>query len=535
MYKRVFQIIGSENRKLLFHTIFMSLVASVMAAFTVLMIKEVPRYAGLGISESYTMIAVFALVLVTFSVARFSAIMGAVKVSERVMERTRVNICNQIRQTSLRQLETAIDMDEVYVVISRGSRDNQKGARAAVHTLQAGLTIMLCFGYLLWYSPFTALSVVISISFALAMFEFYYRTVLYGQLNECYELEEYLLGLVRHFFDGFKELKLNRAKSEDIYYNHLVPAADEFADLNIRIEKLFTNNSIAFSAVFFALLASVVFVFASYYSPQEILKISTVVVFLWTPLQTLDISVHFIAQSFVAMDKNTRLEERLRFKEAIGEHTHMPGSDVIQSFRGIVLEDVCFTHTDREGDRVFTVGPVSMEIRPGEVLFIMGGNGTGKSTLMKAICGLYPLEAGTASIDERIVDLAEHRHLFAAVFSDFHLFERLYGVDDLDENKVNALLDLMKLKDSTAWRENGFTRTDLSTGQRKRLALICALLEDKPVLLFDEWAAEQSPGFRRYFYEELLPELRNGGKAVVAITHDDQFTHVADKIIVLER
>jgi putative ATP-binding cassette transporter len=154
---------------------------------------------------------------------------------------------------------------------------------------------------------------------------------------------------------------------------------------------------------------------------------------------------------------------------------------------------------------------------------------------MRVMCGLYPLESGTVDIDGRTVDLADHRYLFAAVFSDFHLFERIYGVDDVDETKVNALLDLMQLRDSTAWVENRFTRTDLSTGQRKRLGLICTLLEDKPVLLFDEWAAEQSPQFRRYFYEELLPDLKNQGRAVVVITHDDQFTHVADRVIVLER
>jgi putative ATP-binding cassette transporter len=369
----------------------------------------------------------------------------------------------------------------------------------------------------------------------LAVFEFYNRTILYGETLESYSREQDLLGLLLQFFDGFKELKLSRAKSDDLYCNHLVPKSDELANLFIRIGKLTVNNSITCSAVFFALLACVVFVFSSYYPPSEILSITAVIVFLWTPIQTLDLSIYLITQSFAALDKNTRLEKRLQFKGSIGEQVYRADAELIRSFRRISLKDVCFSHKDREGDRVFTVGPVSVDVCPGEILFIMGGNGTGKSTLMRVMCGLYPLESGTVDIDGRTVDLADHRYLFAAVFSDFHLFERIYGVDDVDETKVNALLDLMQLRDSTAWVENRFTRTDLSTGQRKRLGLICTLLEDKPVLLFDEWAAEQSPQFRRYFYEELLPDLKNQGRAVVVITHDDQFTHVADRVIVLER
>lgn len=533
MYKRIFQVVGRENYKLLGLTLFMSLVAAITAALTVLMIKEIPRLAELGTFNWSTLI-VFFLALMTFAVSRYSGIMGAVNISERVMERTRIHICNQIRQASLQEMETKIDMEEVYVVMSRGARDNQKGSRAAIHTLQAALIIILCFCYLLWFSPVSALGVVIGVSFTLAILEYYFRIYLYNQINQAYELEEQLIGLVRHFFEGFKELKLNRAKRDDLYYNHLVPATDDFTDLSIRMEKVIIDNSIVCSAVFFTLLAGVVFVLSDYYSPDAIMKTATVVIFLWTPLQTLDISVNFISQSFVAMDRNARLEERLQFNEGISERVYRPGSDALQSFKSIALEEVRFTHTDREGNRVFSVGPVSLEIRPGEIVFIMGGNGTGKSTLMKVLCGLYPMESGNASVDGRTVDLAACRHLFTAVFSDFHLFERVYGVDGVDEAKVNALLDLMKLRDSTAWVEDRFSRTDLSTGQRKRLALICALLEDKPVFLFDEWAAEQSPQFRRYFYEELLPELKNQGKTVVAITHDDQFTHVADKVLVLE-
>ena len=71
----------------------------------------------------------------------------------------------------------------------------------------------------------------------------------------------------------------------------------------------------------------------------------------------------------------------------------------------------------------------------------------------------------------------------------------------------------------------------LSSGERKRLALVLSLLEDKPILLLDEWAAEQDPPFRRKFYHEILPWLKRQGKTVVAVTHDDDHYDVADRVL----
>src|SRR5690606_79788 len=122
-----------------------------------------------------------------------------------------------------------------------------------------------------------------------------------------------------------------------------------------------------------------------------------------------------------------------------------------------------------------------------------------------------------------------HRERVSAIFGDFHLFMRLYGLLDADEEVVGALLEQMGLAGKSALVDGRFSRLDLSTGQRKRLALIVALLEDRPLIVFDEWAAEQDPEFRRYFYEELLPALRRRGKAVLAVSHDEHHDRCADR------
>ena len=121
------------------------------------------------------------------------------------------------------------------------------------------------------------------------------------------------------------------------------------------------------------------------------------------------------------------------------------------------------------------------------------------------------------------------RSLFATVLSDYHLFSRAYGIPEPDRKQVEALLSRMGLAGKTVWRDGGFSTLALSSGQRKRLALILAILEDRPILVFDEWAADQDPKFRRVFYEEILPDLRAAGKTVIAVTHDEKYFGHADR------
>lgn len=180
---------------------------------------------------------------------------------------------------------------------------------------------------------------------------------------------------------------------------------------------------------------------------------------------------------------------------------------------------------------------MNLVITAGEVLFIVGGNGSGKSTLMKVLTGLYPATAGELRVDGRSLgpeNVAAYREMYSPIFSDFHLFSRLYGLLDVDDQAVLDLLRQMQISDKTSFQNGRFTKRDLSTGQRKRLAMIVALLEDRPICLFDEWAADQDPEFRRYFYEELIPSLKRRGKTVIAVSHDDRYFHCADRVVTLE-
>ncbi|MCY7337619.1 MAG: cyclic peptide export ABC transporter, partial [Chamaesiphon sp.] len=189
-------------------------------------------------------------------------------------------------------------------------------------------------------------------------------------------------------------------------------------------------------------------------------------------------------------------------------------------------------------ENTFTLGPVDLTLYPGELVFIVGGNGSGKSTLAKLITGLYVPDAGEILLDGTLVDDRNrelYRQLFSTVFADFYLFERLLGLglQDLDA-QAKTYLEQLQLTHKVTIENGKLSTTALSQGQRKRLALLTAYLEDRPIYLFDEWAADQDTFFREIFYQQLLPELKQRGKAVLVISHDDRYFHLADRLLKLD-
>jgi putative ATP-binding cassette transporter len=200
-------------------------------------------------------------------------------------------------------------------------------------------------------------------------------------------------------------------------------------------------------------------------------------------------------------------------------------------FARVEVKDLEFYYEENENS--FGIGPVNFSINKSEVAFIYGGNGSGKTTFVHAILGLLVPSAGEIRLNGVPVDHAnypDYRTAFSVVFSDFYLFNELLGTDHFNLEKWNYYLQLFELEGKVKLEGTSFSTTELSTGQRKRLALIAALLEEKPVLIIDEWAADQDPYFRRKFYTEIIPALKNEGITIIAITHDDKYYHCADKL-----
>jgi putative ATP-binding cassette transporter len=257
------------------------------------------------------------------------------------------------------------------------------------------------------------------------------------------------------------------------------------------------------------------------------------ILFLMSPLETIIGYMPLMGRAGVAVDKIRRLGLLLGEQE--------PGTgDVrpIRSWQLLELEGVTHTYRQDRGDDDFLLGPIDLSLRPGEIVFVIGGNGSGKTTLAKLVTGLYAPLDGEIRLDGELItsqNRESYRQLFAVVFDDAVIFESLLGLGsrDLDE-RARRYLERLRLDHAVSVANGVFSTTDLSRGQRKRLALLTAYLEDRPIYVFDEWAADQDPVFKNVFYCHLVPELKRRGKAVLAITHDDRYFGVADRVIKLD-
>ena len=216
-----------------------------------------------------------------------------------------------------------------------------------------------------------------------------------------------------------------------------------------------------------------------------------------------------------------------------------PASEGAASAGVLELRGILYGYPREDADRSFALGPIDLTVRAGEILFIVGGNGSGKSTLAKVLTGLYSEHAGEIRLDGRRVPREgrdAYRDQFAAVFTDFHLFSQALSRDGRvpDDDVIRDQLRRLRMDGKVDVKNGRLLTGKLSTGQSKRLAFLLARMEDKIFYLFDEWAAEQDPDFREFFYEELLPELKRGNKAVICITHDARYFHVADRVLQME-
>ncbi|NIE62621.1 cyclic peptide export ABC transporter [Burkholderia sp. Ax-1719] len=342
--------------------------------------------------------------------------------------------------------------------------------------------------------------------------------------------------LVRHFralFDGAKELKLHRARRAAFIDDTLSTNVEAVRVQRTRGYVLYAAAASWGSFILFAFIGITLFVVALRYpvNPHVMSGYAMVFLYMIMPIESLLSAIPNIGTARVALERIEQVNAELPLEKGMD-------APVTRGFERIVLEGVTHRYFREKENEVFTLGPIDLSFRPGELIYLIGGNGSGKTTLAKMIVGLYAPETGRilvngASVDEGSRD--SYRQLFSVVFSDFFLFDSLLGIrfDGLDQT-AQDLLRQLQLDHKVRIQDGTFSTLDLSQGQRKRLALLVAYLEDRPFYLFDEWAADQDPLFKDVFYRTLLPELKAKGKTVLVITHDDRYFHLADRYIKLE-
>jgi putative ATP-binding cassette transporter len=479
----------------------------------------------------------FLLFLIAFTLfvytQRYSLYQATIAVEE-VIRKIRVRIADKIRRSELRFIEET-GSASLYAPLTKDT--NLISQMAIVFVMAGQSVIVLVFGalYLAWLSPMSLLSTVIFIGIAMMVYLSHEKKIS-EELYSASQKETQFFETFGHILEGFKELKINRRKNDDVF-EHIKQISKETNELKVASGLKLVTTMMFTQMSFYLLLAILVFIMPLF-SPTHsdvIFKITAAILFIIGPVTQFVGSIPMIAKTNIAIDSLYQLEAQL--DETPDYQTEPVDIPPIQTFQEIKLVDMTFHYCDKSGKSLFSLGSINITLKQGEMLFIVGGNGSGKSTLLKLLTGLYYPATGSLYVDDEEIEPSNYqsyRELFAIIFTDFHLFDRLYGLDEIDESRLKSLLQLMELNKKTKYIDGKFTHLDLSTGQKKRLAFISAVLEDKPIYIFDELAADQDPQFRKRFYEVILPDLKKQGKTIIAVTHDDKYFPNADRVLKME-
>lgn len=332
---------------------------------------------------------------------------------------------------------------------------------------------------------------------------------------------------------GAKELKLNKVKSDSFISNDLLAVESDIKSLNNKGDTILTAGTNYGDMLSFFAIGALSFIFINYHqvSNEELVAVIMIMLYISAPVGGILIMMPVFMQASISNQKMQEVFSQMSVDD--GAQNYQPAPH----WNEIVLTDVGYSYDEPGG---FTVGPVNLTIKKGEITFIAGGNGSGKSTLSKLITLHYYPKFGKIKFDDVQIDKKNiniYRQNISSIYSDYYLFKSIHGVglaqDELAYN-VSELLHDLDLAEKVTFENGAFSTIKLSDGQKRRLALLVSFIEDKELYLFDEWAADQDPQFREVYYTKILPELKAKGKAIVVISHDDRYFHVADKIVKLE-
>jgi putative ATP-binding cassette transporter len=465
----------------------------------------------------------FLVALFLFMKAQEYVTITATAEIEAIIHKLRVRIMDMIRRSELLEVEK-IGRSRIVAAVTSDAAVLTQASNMLCFTIQGAVLIFFVGLYLAYLSLATFILTVVIVVGAGTIFH-YKNKRLAEQKSESAAWERRLFDRLTDFLDGFKEVRLNKARSDDLYAD-AAEVSTTAANIKIRTQAETFKMIVTSQISMYVLLGAVVFVapnLSDSLGGSSIAKATTALLFIVGACFGLVQAIPILLNANSAADRIARLEGALETALSAVEPREITAR---KRFDKIEMQNIVFRYTDRFSDTVFKIGPIDFTLNAGELVFITGGNGSGKSTFLRVLSGLYPPDSGEIHVDGvRINDNTrdDYRALMSAIFFDYHLFQRLYGIDDPDPAELDRLFRKFRLEDKTGLSNGEFRTLDLSGGQRRRLALIVSMLEKRPIMLLDEWTAEQDPEYRRKFYDELLPEMLQAGATIIVITHDDRY------------
>ncbi|WP_395822809.1 cyclic peptide export ABC transporter [Collimonas sp.] len=463
------------------------------------------------------------------------------RLSQDTMAQLREHVAKRVAAAELRDVER-IGAAPVQSVLTDDATNVSMLFFALPNIVMHGSIVFGCLSYLAWLSwPVCLLALTAIVVGSIGYHTGDKRAI--ASLEAAGQSQDKLFRYLGALFTGAKELKLHQARARQFLDGQLGAAIGEVRDHRRRAFSAYAVGVGWIVFLFYVFLGAAAFwpTLGVHADPAAASGYIVVFLFMLLPLDGLLNNVPTLNAARVSLDRIEKVMEEfgnLRTLAVPSESaSHAP-------FKTLTLRDVTHSYFHERDERMFSVGPINLTFKPGELVFLVGGNGSGKTTLAKVLTGLYEPEDGVIEVDGQPIGSAEraaYRERFTAVFNDFHLFDALLGIIDPNDPsraqadaRANALVAKLALDHKAQVVNGAFSTRALSTGQRKRLALVVAYLEDRPFYLFDEWAADQDPAFKAVFYEQLLPELCARGKTVLVITHDDRYFPLADRVLKLD-
>lgn len=480
----------------------------------------------------------FILVIAIYILTQQYIFKKASAIVDQIIQKIRIRLTDKIiKRAELIDLDN-IGNSRVYNHMTHQTSEVSNYANEITAAVQSLIMVIFAILYLGTLSIAALIVTIVVVAIGIVVY-LGMETKIIPFINQYNDSEIKLFSALSHLLDGFKEIKLSHDRSEDIR-EHIDEVSKEAMNNSITTKIMYANAYIFAQTFFYVLIGIMVFVLPRFFEiyTDSIIQITAVILFIIGPLSSVVAGIPAYTRSDIAIRNILLLEAELDNLKVDPPSFNDSRYKQLREFKELNFEGLEFHYFDRNKDKTFSVGPIDLNIKRGETIFLIGGNGSGKSTLLKLMTALYRPSSGRIMVDKTHVTpnyMQEYRELYSAIFADFHLFDQLYGVKDWDPDTVEGFIKEMRLTDKTEFKDGVFSNINLSTGQRKRIAMIVSKLENRDVYIFDEWAADQDPQFTEYYYYTLLPELKNAGKTMIIVSHDDsKFFSIADRVLKMD-